>query len=130
MIDGRHFGDWVPQGHGKLDSFEDALAVSCNVFFADLGLHLGRERLENFMHAAGFDAQANLGIFQVPLGKTVGRVFNNFETAFFAMVGRDSFGSWSAPQPRAERSKDQIARLADARTAMIAARRMGCSFAK
>ncbi|PYQ51465.1 MAG: hypothetical protein DMF59_07785 [Acidobacteria bacterium] len=85
MIDGRHFGDWVPQGHGKLDSFEDALAVSCNVFFADLGLHLGRQRLENFMHAAGFDGQANLGIFQVPLGKTVGRVFNNFETAFFAI---------------------------------------------
>ncbi|HYS52142.1 MAG TPA: penicillin-binding transpeptidase domain-containing protein [Thermoanaerobaculia bacterium] len=85
MIDGRRFVDWVPQGHGKLNSFEDALAVSCNVFFADLGLHLGRDRLERSMRSAGFDAQANLGIFQVPLGKTVGRVFDNFETAFFAI---------------------------------------------
>ena len=85
MIDGRHFGDWVPQGHGRLDNFDDALAVSCNVFFADLGLRLGREKLERFMNAAGFDGQANLGLFQVPLGKTIGPVFNNFETAFLAI---------------------------------------------
>ena len=85
MIDGRHFGDWVPSGHGKLNSIEDALAVSCNVYFADLGLHLGRDRLQNFMRAAGFDGQVNLGIFQVPLGRTVGRLFNNFETAFYAI---------------------------------------------
>jgi cell division protein FtsI/penicillin-binding protein 2 len=85
MIDGRHFGDWVPQGHGELHNIDEALAVSCNVFFADLGLRLGRERLERFMNAAGFDGQANLGIFQVPLGKTFGPVFNNFETAFLAI---------------------------------------------
>jgi penicillin-binding protein A len=85
MIDGRHFGDWVPSGHGKLDSIDDALAVSCNVFFADIGLRLGRERLERFMTSAGFNAQANLGIFQVPLGRTTGQVFNNFETAFLAI---------------------------------------------
>ncbi len=85
MIDGRHFGDWVLQGHGELRSIDDALAVSCNVFFADLGLRLGRQRLERFMNAAGFDGQANLGIFQVPLGKTNGPVFNNFETAFLAI---------------------------------------------
>lgn len=85
MIDGRPFTDWVPQGHGKLDSLDDATAVSCNIFFADLGLRLGRERLESFMRSAGFDGQANLGIFQVPLGKTVGRVFDNFETASFAI---------------------------------------------
>ena len=85
MIDGRHFGDWVPYGHGKLDSIDDALAVSCNVFFADVGLRLGRERLERFMTSAGFNGQANLGIFQVPLGRTTGQVFNNFETAFLAI---------------------------------------------
>ncbi len=85
MIDGRHFGDWMPQGHGRLNNIDDALAVSCNVFFADLGLHLGRERLQQFMKAAGFDGQANLGIFQAPLGRSAGRVFNNFETAFLAI---------------------------------------------
>jgi peptidoglycan glycosyltransferase len=84
-IDGRHFGDWVPSGHGKLNSFDEALAVSCNVFFADLGLRLGRERLERFMQTAGFGGQANLGIFQVPLGRITGQVFNNFETAFLAI---------------------------------------------
>jgi len=85
LIDGRHFGDWVPYGHGTLNSIDDALAVSCNVFFADLGLHLGRERLEQFMHVAGFDAQVNLGMFQVPLGRIIGPVFNNFETGFLAI---------------------------------------------
>jgi len=84
-IDGRHFGDWVPYGHGKLNSIDDALAVSCNVFFADLGLRVGREKLEQFMRAAGFDQQINLGIFQVPLGRITGQVFNNFETGFLAI---------------------------------------------
>jgi peptidoglycan glycosyltransferase len=85
MIDGRRFGDWMPQGHGRLASFEEALAVSCNVVFADIGLRLGHDRLQQFMNSAGFDGQANLGLFQAPLGKTIGGVFNNFETAFFAI---------------------------------------------
>ena len=84
-IDGRHFGDWLPAGHGVLHSIDDALAVSCNVFFADVGIRLGSDSLKRFMTAAGFDTQANLGIFQVPLGKTIGPVFNHFETAFFAI---------------------------------------------
>ena len=85
MIDGRHFGDWVRSGHGTLNSIDDALAVSCNVFFADLGLRLGRDRLRRFMSAAGFDGQVNLGYASVPLGHTVGDIFNNFETAFYAI---------------------------------------------
>ena len=85
MIDGRHFGDWIPSGHGRLDSIDDALAVSCNVFFADLGLRLGRARLLQFMKAAGFDGQVDLGYTRVPLGQTVGDFYNNFEVAFFAI---------------------------------------------
>jgi hypothetical protein len=84
-IDGRHFGDWLAAGHGTLNSIDDALAVSCNVFFADVGLRLGVDRLTRFMTAAGFNGQANLGVFQVPLGKIVGPVFNHFETAFLAI---------------------------------------------
>jgi peptidoglycan glycosyltransferase len=69
-----------------LKSLDDALAVSCNVYFADLGLRLGRDRLERFMNSAGFNGQINLGIFQVPLGRTeYADVFNNFETAFLAI---------------------------------------------
>ena len=85
MIDGRHFGDWLPSGHGTLRSIDDALAVSCNVFFADLGLRLGRDRLRRFMTAAGFDGQANLGYTRVPLGRMVGDYYNNFEIANFAI---------------------------------------------
>src|SRR2546430_3676661 len=55
---------------GKLNSIDDALAVSCNVFFADAGLRLGVDRLTRFMTAAGFNGQANLGVFQVPLGRS------------------------------------------------------------
>lgn len=84
-VDGRHFGDWLAAGHGTLNSIDDALAVSCNVFFADVGLRLGVDRLTRFMTAAGFNGQANLGVFQVPLGKIVGPVFNRFETASFAI---------------------------------------------
>jgi peptidoglycan glycosyltransferase len=84
-IDGRHFGDWLAAGHGTLHSIDDALAVSCNVFFADVGIRLGADRLKRFMTAAGFDTTANLGILQVPLGKTIGPVFNRFEVAFFAI---------------------------------------------
>jgi penicillin-binding protein A len=85
QIDGRHFGDWLPGGHGTLNSIDDALAVSCNVFFADVGLRLGVDRLTRFMTASGFNGQANLGVFSVPLGKTVGQVFNRFETALLAI---------------------------------------------
>jgi hypothetical protein len=84
-IDGRHFGDWLAAGHGTLNSIDDALAVSCNVFFADAGLRLGVDRLTRFMTVAGFNGQANLGVFQVPLGKIVGPVFNRFETASLAI---------------------------------------------
>lgn len=84
-IDGRHFGDWLASGHGELKSIDDALAVSCNTYFADLGIRLGRDRLHAFLAAAGFDAQTNLGLFQAPLGKTVGQLFNNFETAYGAI---------------------------------------------
>jgi peptidoglycan glycosyltransferase len=84
-IDGRRFVDWVPAGHGLLKSLDDALAVSCNVFFADLGLRLGADRVKRFMTAAGFDGQADLGLFSVPLGRTIGPIPDRFETAFLAI---------------------------------------------
>ncbi len=86
MIDGRHFGDWLPQGHGKLSTIDDALAQSCNVYFADLGLHIGRDKLGKFMEASGFNGTTNLGVMDAPLGKTdQSEVFNNFETGFLAI---------------------------------------------
>jgi peptidoglycan glycosyltransferase len=84
-IDGRRFNDWVPAGHGVLHSIDDTLAVSCNIFFADVGIRLGSDSLKRVMAAAGFDTTANLGILQVPLGKTIGPVLDQFETASFAI---------------------------------------------
>lgn len=85
MIDGRHFGDWIGTGHGVLPSIDDALAESCNIAFADIGLRVGADRLHRFMSAAGFDQQADLGVMQVPLGKSVGQTFNRYETALYAI---------------------------------------------
>src|SRR5207237_9210123 len=80
-IDGRHFGDWVPSGHGKLDNVEQALAVSCNVFFADVGLRLGRERLQRFMRAAGLNGQANTGVVGGPLGNRLATPYPHADIA-------------------------------------------------
>jgi cell division protein FtsI/penicillin-binding protein 2 len=85
LIEGRHFGDWLGNGHRVLPSLDEALAQSCNIVFADLGLRLGVDRLRAFMAAAGFDSETDLGIAKVPLGKTVGKVFNRYETGFYAI---------------------------------------------
>lgn len=85
MIDGRHFGDWIPTGHGNLPDLDEALAESCNVFFADLGLRLGTDRVRKFMNTAGFEQQTDLGVFKVPLGRFNGEAFNRFETAFMSI---------------------------------------------
>lgn len=84
-IDGRRFGDWVPQGHGVLPDFDEALAESCNIVFADIGLRLGTDRVRRFMTAAGFDGQTDLGLFKVPLGEFRGEAFDRFETASMAI---------------------------------------------
>jgi len=82
-IDGRQFRDWA--SHGQLRDVDEALAVSCNVAFARLGLLLGVDRLRRFMTAAGFDGVADLGAYKVPLGKSVGRVSTRFETASYSV---------------------------------------------
>ena len=84
-VDGRSFGDWLPGGHGTVSSIDEALAQSCNVVFADLGIRLGARALAGFMTAAGFDSNVNLGVLQIPLGSLKGKVFNKFETGFFAI---------------------------------------------
>lgn len=84
-IDGRQFGDWLPGGHGVLPDLDEALAESCNVVFGDVGLRIGPDGLLQFMHRAGFDTEADLGLWRVPLGRNVGRLFNRFETAYYAI---------------------------------------------
>ena len=40
-ISGKPFYEWKPGGHGKLKSLNEAMAVSCNLFFAELGIEIG-----------------------------------------------------------------------------------------
>ncbi|HEU5163542.1 MAG TPA: penicillin-binding transpeptidase domain-containing protein, partial [Thermoanaerobaculia bacterium] len=79
VIDGRQFFDWAR--HGRLGSNEEAMAVSCNVAYARMGLALGKERLDATFAAARFGSKANLGLFDVPLGRAVGPVDHNFMIA-------------------------------------------------
>jgi cell division protein FtsI/penicillin-binding protein 2 len=55
LIDNKIFYDWLT--HGTVSSYEEALAVSCNVAFARMGLNAGFEKLsevlENFYFNAG-----------------------------------------------------------------------------
>jgi penicillin-binding protein A len=85
LIDGRHFADWLPYGHGDLPDLEEALAESCNVYFADVGLKIGADRLRRFLIAAGFDGQTDIGLFNVPLGRLKGEALDHFETASLAI---------------------------------------------
>lgn len=84
-IDGRRFGDWRKSGHGALPNVEEAFAQSCNVVFADIGLRTNRERLQAFHQRLGFDGHTPLGLFRAPLGRKVGDLFNDFETAFYSI---------------------------------------------
>ncbi|HXI13572.1 MAG TPA: penicillin-binding transpeptidase domain-containing protein [Thermoanaerobaculia bacterium] len=83
MVDGRQFRDWAV--HGDLTDLNEALAVSCNTAFADLGVRLGRESLLGFLRSAGFDGNADLGVMKVPLGITHGSFYNRFEIANLAV---------------------------------------------
>ncbi len=85
QIDDKRLGDWLPSGHGSLPDLDQAMAESCNIVFADLGIRLGVDKLRRFMTTAGFDGTADLGLFTVPLGKTVGAMLNRYETSLYAI---------------------------------------------
>ncbi len=78
-IEGRQFFDWAR--HGTLADMGEAMAVSCNVAFGNLGMKLGGEKLLEFLRSAGFDGSADLGIFSVPLGATKGLPAGDYDLA-------------------------------------------------
>jgi len=84
-IDGTHFTDWVPSGHGTLETLDEALAVSCNIVFAEFGLRLGNDKLHDFMTRAGFDGQTDAGLGAITLGRTVPPVVSRNDAAHFAI---------------------------------------------
>jgi hypothetical protein len=44
-LDGKLFYDWI--GHNEVETEDDALAVSCNIAFAKMGLHVGYNKLRD-----------------------------------------------------------------------------------
>ncbi|KKM09269.1 hypothetical protein SY88_19810 [Clostridiales bacterium PH28_bin88] len=57
---------WKKEGHGEL-TFQEALAVSCNPTFIEVGLRLGRERLLKYAGRFGLDKDTLIG-YQLPAG--------------------------------------------------------------
>jgi len=51
-VDGREMACWKRTGHGKLD-MAGAVANSCNVYFANLGIDLGTKRMSEFASESG-----------------------------------------------------------------------------
>ncbi len=71
-IDGKPFYDWLP--HRGVESPEQALALSCNLSFARIGLSLGSEAIEASLRRFSFNAppladplfQLEMGTFSPP----------------------------------------------------------------
>jgi len=78
-IEKRQFFDWAP--HGKLATVDDAMAVSCNLAFADIGRRIGREKQASFFRSVGFDSVVDLGITKVRLGRIRQPFYTEFELA-------------------------------------------------
>lgn len=83
VLNKRQFFDWAR--HGNIPDLDEALATSCNVAYAQMGLKIGPQRLKSFMSRLGFDHQADLGAFKVPLGKTLGGLPHDYAAASFAV---------------------------------------------
>lgn len=51
--DSHRFRDWKEHGHGRVD-VQDAIAQSCDVFFYDLAVNLGIDRIHDYLAYFGF----------------------------------------------------------------------------
>lgn len=60
---GRSFGCWKPEGHGTLD-FVGAIQHSCDVYFYQMGLRVGLDRLETTARALGLGARTGVDLPQ------------------------------------------------------------------
>ena len=82
-IDGRQFLDWAK--HGELESLGDAMAVSCNVAFGELGVALGIDGVKRMFRTAGFGGSADLHLANVPLGRIEGPIDHRYAAALAAI---------------------------------------------
>jgi len=57
----RKYRDWKRSGHGTVN-LDDAIAQSCDVYFYDLALSMGIDRIHDFMQRFGFGKQTGIEI--------------------------------------------------------------------
>ena len=55
------YRDWKKGGHGTVD-MNDAITQSCDVYFYDLAMALGIDRLSEFMHMFGFGEKSGIDL--------------------------------------------------------------------
>jgi penicillin-binding protein 2 len=55
------YRDWKRGGHGMVD-MNDAITQSCDVYFYDLALALGIDRMSEFMHKFGFGEKSGIDL--------------------------------------------------------------------
>lgn len=60
--DSHRYRDWKRTGHGKMD-LHDAIVQSCDVYFYDLALVLGIDRIWEFLHQFGLGEKTGIDIF-------------------------------------------------------------------
>jgi len=49
----RRFRDWKPEGHGHRINLHQAIAMSCDVYYYDMGYRMGIDRMSSFMAQFG-----------------------------------------------------------------------------
>lgn len=73
-IDGHTFSDWAV--HEQLPSINEAMATSCNVAFALLGMRIGAAQIDSYLERVGFGGKVDLGYCTGELGKLQGALTN------------------------------------------------------
>lgn len=61
--DDRRYRDWKKEGHGHEVTLRDAIRESCDVFFYDLALNLGIDRIHAYMQQFGFGQPTGVDIY-------------------------------------------------------------------
>lgn len=85
-IDETLFYDWIK--HGELQDLNEAMVVSCNIFFATIGMHLSEEHLDSKLTDFGFDAT----LPDFPFPSKLGTLYENTGTKIHLFTARRAVG--------------------------------------
>ncbi len=74
--DAHRYRDWKKEGHAKM-TLLDSIKESCDVYFYDLALNLGIDRIHEFMDHFGFGKKTNIDLFGETAGLSPSREWKN-----------------------------------------------------